>query len=240
MQPLITLSFIASAVLVLSGCTAKLTEPEITFTPPKYVEEMPSREEENSFAARGSLFGQGDSPLFSDHKAMHVNDIVTVVISEQASSSNKADKALSEEDDSKLKAGVFTAGPNANSALSNVISKLNGGVDIGFEGSSSSSYTGSGSATKNATFTTTVSSRIVKVMSNGNYFIVGRREIMIDDQKQIMQLSGVIRPYDIDQNNQINSAKISDAKIMYANEGDVDRSINRGWGSKLVEAVWPF
>jgi flagellar L-ring protein FlgH len=77
-------------------------------------------------------------------------------------------------------------------------------------------------------------------MSNGNYFIIGRREIMVDDQKQIMQLSGVIRPYDIDQNNQINSAKISDAKILYANEGDVDRSVNRGWGSKLVEAVWPF
>jgi len=52
-------------------------------------------------------------------------------------------------------------------------------------------------ATKNASFTTTVSARIVKVMVNGNYFIVGRREIMVDDQKQIMQLSGVIRPYDI-------------------------------------------
>ena len=58
-------SFI-TAVLLFSGCTARLTEPEMTFTPPKYVEEMPSREEESSFASRGSLFGQGDSPLFSD------------------------------------------------------------------------------------------------------------------------------------------------------------------------------
>jgi len=63
---------------------------------------------------------------------------------------------------------------------------------------------------------------------------------MVDDQKQIMQLSGVIRPYDIDQNNQISSAKISDAKIMYANEGDIDRSVNQGWGSKMVQAIWPF
>lgn len=240
MRNLLPLSLIVSSMLLLSGCTARLTEPEITFTPPKYVEEMPSREEENSFVARGSLFGQGDSPLFSDHKAMHVNDIVTVVISEQASSSNKADKALSEKDALGLNGGVFAGGANANSTVNDVVSKLNGGANIGFTGGSTSSYAGSGSATKNATFTTTVSSRIVKVMSNGNYFIVGRREIMIDDQKQIMQLSGVIRPYDIDQNNQINSAKISDAKILYANEGDVDRSINRGWGSKLVEAVWPF
>jgi flagellar L-ring protein FlgH len=230
---------VLAASLLLNGCTAKLTEPEITFTPPQYVEEMPSREEESSFTSQGSLFGQGDSPLFSDHKAMHVNDIVTVVISETATSSNKASKALSEADALGLGGGAFTS-VGQNSAVNAAVGKLNGVANIGFTGGSTSSYSGSGAATKNASFTTTVSARIVKVMSNGNYFIVGRREIMVDDQKQVMQLSGVIRPYDIDQNNQINSAKVSDAKILYANEGDVDRSVNRGWGSKIIESIWPF
>jgi flagellar L-ring protein precursor FlgH len=231
---------VLAASLLLSGCTAKLTEPEISFTPPKYVEEMPSREEESSFSASGSLFGQGDAPLFSDHKAMHVNDIVTVVISEKATSSSKANKALSEADKLGLNGGVFTGGANANSTINSAVSTLNGLSNIGVTAGSTSNYAGSGSATKDASFTTTVSARIVKVMSNGNYFIVGRREIMVDDQKQVMQLSGVIRPYDIDQNNQINSAKMSDAKILYANEGDVDRAINQGWASKMVQAVWPF
>jgi len=238
MRNLFYLSVMAASVL-FSGCTARLTEPEITFAPPKYVEEMPSREEENSFSARGSLFGQGDSPLFSDHKAMHVNDIVTVVISEKATSSNKANKALNEADTLGLNGGVF-ANPGGNSVVGKAVGTLNELGNIGFSAGSSSNYAGSGSATKDASFSTTVSARIVKVMANGNYFITGRREIMVDDQKQIMQLSGVIRPYDIDQNNQINSAKISDAKILYANEGDVDRSTNQGWGSKMVNAVWPF
>ena len=230
---------VLAGTLLFSGCTARLTEPEISFAPPKYVEEMPSREEENAFTARGSLFGQGDSPLFSDHKAMHVNDIVTVVISEKASSSNKANKALNEADNLALNGGIF-ANAGGNSLVSKAVGKLNGVANIGFSSGSTSDYAGSGSATKDASFTTTVSARIVKVMANGNYFITGRREIMVDDQKQIMQLSGVIRPYDIDQSNQIDSAKISDAKILYANEGDIDRSINQGWGSKMVQAVWPF
>ncbi|MDP3464949.1 MAG: flagellar basal body L-ring protein FlgH [Sulfuricurvum sp.] len=230
---------ISLASLLLGGCTAKLTEPEMAFTPPQYVEEMPSREEENAFTAQGSLFGQGDSPLFSDHKAMHVNDIVTVVISEKATSSSKANKALTEADTLGLNGGVF-ASAGGNTAVGSAVSKLNGLSNIGFTAGSTSDYAGSGSATKDASFTTTVSARIVKVMANGNYFITGRREIMVDNQKQIMQLSGVIRPYDIDQNNQISSAKISDAKILYANEGDVDRSVNQGWGSKIVQAVWPF
>ena len=230
---------IVSASLLLSGCTARITEPEIAFTPPKYVEEMPSREEENTFVAKGSLFGQGDSPLFSDHKAMHVNDIVTVVISETVKSSNTASKALTEADTLGLNGGLFST-TGQNSAVNSAVNKLNGLSNIGFSAGSSSDYSGSGSSTKDASFTTTVSARIVKVMANGNYFITGRREIMVDDQKQIMQLSGVIRPYDIDQNNQINSSKISDAKILYANEGDIDRSVNQGWGSKIVGAVWPF
>jgi len=230
---------VLAASLLLSGCTAKLTDPEMTFTPPKYAEEMPSREDDMMSTSQGSMFGQGDNPLFSDHKAMRVNDLVTVVIVEKTSSSNKADKALTENDTSALGGGVFaTAGGNA--AVDSAINRINGLTNVGFTAGSTSNYAGSGSASKDASFTTTVAARVVKVLANGNYFIVGRREIMVDGQKQIMQISGVIRLYDIDQFNQVNSSKMSDAKIMYANEGDVDRATNQGWGTKMIQAVWPF
>jgi len=229
------------AIFFLSGCTANLTDPEIEFSPPKYVEQMPAREGQKDFVSSGSIFGQGDNPLFSDRKAMNVDDIVTVVISETAKSSNVGSKALSSTDTSDLGGGLFSStGAGINGSTQNQIDNVNGFSNIGFKSNSTSSYNGSGSATKNASFTTTISARIVKVLKNGNYFISGKREILIDDQKQIVQLSGVIRPYDIDQFNNINSSSISDAKILYKNEGDVDRSTEQGWGTKIVQAVWPF
>ncbi len=227
------------AILFLSGCTANLTEPDIDFKPPKYVEEMPPKQDQKDYASEGSIFGKGDNPLFSDHKAMHVNDIVTIVISEAAKSSNTGTKALSKSDTSNLGGGVFAAN-GANPAVSAYANKLNGLTNIGFTGSSTSSYAGSGASTKDATFTTTVSARVVKVLENGNYFISGRREILIDDQKQIIQVSGVIRPYDISQNNQISSSQMSDAKILYKSEGDIDRATNQGWGTKIIQSIWPF
>ncbi len=232
-------------VWLLSGCTSKLTEPKIAFTPPEYVEEMPSREPENDFAQTGSIFGKGDNPLFSDHKAMHVNDIVTVVITESASSSNQAQKSLAENDTSALGGGLFSnnnvAGtPAFNNAVNSWTNKANGLTNVGFSNSSSSAYTGQGSYSKDASFSTTVSARIVKVLKNGNYYISGRREILVDEEKQIIQISGVIRPYDIDQNNRIYSAQMSDAKILYQSEGDLDRATKQGWGTKIVQAVWPF
>ncbi|MDF1884363.1 flagellar basal body L-ring protein FlgH [Sulfurimonas sp. SAG-AH-194-C21] len=241
---LTTLTFIF-AILTLSGCTAGLTEPEIDFEPPKYVEQMPAREDKKDFASTGSIFGQGDNPLFSDHKAMNLNDIVTVIISETARSSNVGAKQLSESDTSTLGGGVFTTGgattgTGANGMLSNALGSVNGYTNAGFNTSSEMNYNGQGSATKDASFTTTISARVVKILQNGNYFISGKREILIDDQKQIIQISGVIRPYDIDQNNNINSSQMSEAKILYKTEGDVERATKQGWGTKAIQAVWPF
>lgn len=237
---IITTLTLLFAILSLSGCTAGLTEPEINFEPPKYVEQMPAREEKKDFASTGSLFGQGDNPLFSDHKAMHVNDIVTVVISETAKSSSSGAKKLSQSDTSALGGGITSTAGAANGVVQSGITGINGYTDVGFKSNSTSSYQGQGSATKDASFTTTVSARVVKILQNGNYFISGKREILIDEQKQIVQISGVIRPYDIDQYNKVNSSQISEAKILYKTEGDVDRATKQGWGTKAIQAVWPF
>ena len=229
----------ASTILLMSACSTNLMDPEIDFEPPVYVEQMPARETEQDFVSTGSIFGQGDSPLFSDHKAMHVNDIVTVVISETAKSSSTAAKQLSESDTTSLGGGLFAAS-GASGPVAAAAGYANGLTNIGFEGASTSSFKGAGSATKDAAFTTTVSARIVKILQNGNYFVSGKREILIDKQKQVIQISGVIRPYDIDQYNSINSAKMSDAKILYKTQGDVESATDQGWGTKAVKAIWPF
>lgn len=226
-------------ILAFTGCTADLSKPEISFKPPSYVEEMPSREDKQDFVSTGSIFGQGDNPLFSDHKAMHVNDIVRVVISETSSSSSSGSKDLSKDDATKL-GGLTFATTGGNGAVASRVSSLNGLSQIGVTGASSHEFSGSGKATKDASFTTTVSARIVKVLANGNYFISGKREILVDEQKQIIQISGVIRPYDIDQYNKIDSVQMSDAKILYKTQGDIDRATEQGWGTSIIQAIWPF
>ncbi len=228
------------AILFLSGCTANLTDPEIDFEPPAYVEQMPSREDKKDFVSTGSVFGQGENPLFSDHKAMNVYDIVTVIISETAKSSSTGSKKLSESNRIEYLAPTFSYG-DTSKTMNNAVNRMNNVSAIGLSmPTSTSDFNGKGSATKDASFTTTVSARIVKILQNGNYFISGKREILVDEQKQIIQISGVIRPYDIDQNNNINSSQMSDAKILYKTEGDVDRATEQGWATKIIQAVWPF
>ncbi len=227
--------FCALAAAFLSGCLPS-ADPRIDMKPPVYVEQLPAKQVNNQPNA-GSLFGRGDNPLFADRKAMNVNDIVTVVISERANQSSSGKHDTSKNSAISLGGGIFTAG---SAPLSTLATQLNKAGDIGFSAGTKNEFTGAGSSVRAEAFTTTISARIIKVLENGNYFIEGSRELLINGEKQIMQLSGVIRPYDISNANEIDSRYIADAKILYKTEGDVDRATRKPWGTKLMEAIWPF
>lgn len=231
-----------SIVVILSaftGCSTHPVDPGITMKAPAYIEQLPPKEEEGNISPNaGSLFGQGKNPLFSDQKAMNPNDIVTVVISEVTNQSSSGAKSISEDNSDSLGAGVMTA--NSGGVMGTVAKNINKIGNIGFQAGSSNTYTGTGSNTRNESFSTTISARIIKILNNGNYFIEGSRELLINGEKQIIQISGTIRPYDIDQTNTINSIYIADAKILYKTEGEIDRATTKPWGSKFVESLWPF
>jgi flagellar L-ring protein FlgH len=231
----LTCSFMATLFLV--GCSVHPADPKISMQAPVYVDETPSKVNETMPSNQGSLFGQGDNPLFADLKAMHLNDVVTVTISESTIQSSTGKKALTKNSSDALGAGVTTAG---DGILGNVSRQVNTLGNIGFTTGSNSAFTGSGSNTRNESFTTTISARIIKILNNGHYFIEGSRELLINGEKQLIQVSGVIRPYDIDKNNNIDSKYIADAKILYRTEGDIDQTNTKPWGAKFMETIWPF
>ena len=230
---------IIAAVLFFSGCATHPMDPTINMKPPKYVEQMPSLDNDIPQNNPGSLFTNGDN-LFSDTKAMKVNDIVTVVITEEIKQSSQASKKLNEANTDT--GGLFDI--SINGALnwrgnSKNIGKT--GLSLNLPSMNSNrTFQGSGAQQRNESFQTTISARIVKVLKNGNYFIMGSREIYVDGQKQIIQISGVIRPQDISADNTIDSKYISDAKIAYKTEGDLKRYTEQGWFAKFWDAIAPW
>jgi len=220
------------------GCATHPMDPTIDMKPPKYVEEMPSKDNE-IVTNPGSLFANSDN-LFSDTKAKKVNDIVTVIITEQISQSSKSSKKLTESNqdngglfDMSISGGVSLGGRNyplRKTGISLNLPSMN----------SNRAFNGSGAQNRQEKFQTTISARIVKVLKNGNYFIFGKREIFIDGEKQIIELSGVIRPEDIDPNNQIDSKYIADAKIKYVTEGDIKEYTTPNWFEKFWSRIVPW
>ncbi len=243
MQKVVIL-FATLSLFLLTGCTTHQVEPKMSMTPPVYVNQIAQKSlnscRTNCSKNEGSIYSSGGSnALFSDKKAMGINDIVTVVINESTFQSSQGNKKISDTSVHNIGGGVFT-GAQKGGIASDIANGLNAMTDIGFKTNSNSNFNGTGTQSRNEKFTSTISARVVKILENGNYFIDGSRALLLNGTKQMIRITGVIRPYDIDQLNTIDSKYIADAKIHYETQGDIKEATRRPWGSRLVDSVWPF
>ncbi|WP_104749181.1 flagellar basal body L-ring protein FlgH [Helicobacter cynogastricus] len=229
---------LASLLVLLSLLGA--VEPGIKFDPPDYVEEMPSKEFIPEIAKPGSLFGQGERPLFADRRAMKPNDLVTVEIAENASANYSASKNYAN----------TSNGTSTPPRLAYNGTDLNKREQAQFlddrsnysltQPTTNNTFKGGGSQKKSEDLKFTLTARIVKVLENGNYFIYGSKEILVDGEKQVIKLSGVVRPFDISKNNVVQSKYIADAKISYTNLGPLSASNKRKLSNEVLESEFPF
>jgi flagellar L-ring protein precursor FlgH len=207
---------------------------------PEYVRSIPSPIQTDG-QNNGSLFNRGVKPIFGDRKARRVNDLLMIVISENAMSSTTANKSLNDKSDYALGGGLIGAkDTNAPDGLVNALSGLNNLSNIKFDSSSSSSFNGGGSNTRNESFSTTITARIIKVMSNDTYYVRGTRELLINGEHQYVSITGIVRADDISASNTINSTYLSDAKVYYDTKGSIAISSRMSWGAKLLKTIWPF
>ena len=224
--------------IIFIGCSAT-SNPELQFDKPEV--QIP-REMPEARKNKGSLYSVRGTSLFADKKDLQIGDIIQIVINEDLSAKSNNKRELSSNRDNNLGGGVFAAtGANAlGGTIGGAANKLNSNLGIGFGTNSSSSDKGSVKTQLDETFETTVSAIIEETYQNGNYYIKGTKEMLIEGQKQKIIISGVIRPYDISSDNSINSGQIANLKLLYDKDGVESEILETPWGLKFIRSIWPF
>ena len=189
---------------------------------------------------RGTLYSRSGASLFSDKKDLQVGDIVQILISETLTNDSTNDKSTTKSSSTGINGGLFSPATTTTNGTTAKIDRLNGLLGIGLNASSDNSFNGSVSTSIDEEFVTTISAIIEQTYQNGNYFIRGTKQLLINGQKQTIEVSGVIRPYDIEVDNTIKSEKLANLKILYDKEGDETDTLEKPWGSKIIEAISPF
>lgn len=181
----------------------------------------------------GSLWQATSGSLTDDMKARKKGDMLTVVISEQASASKEA--TTSTKRDSSASAGI----PNFMGLETTFIRNW---MDLSklINASTGTKFDGAGSTTRKENLTATITARVVDVLPNGNLRIAGRRNVKVNNEDQIILLEGMVRPKDISRENVVNSSFIADARITYTGKGIVSERQSPGWLMNIVDKVWPF
>jgi len=146
--------------------------------------------------------------LFGDRKALGTDDILTVIISESATAGSKSGTNTSKQNDMSLQ----------GSAGSGLLKFL---PSFAASGGNKVDYTGQAGTSREGSLDAKISARVVKVLDNGNLLIDGSKVVEINDEKEIIKVSGIVRPQDIEANNIVYSYNIADAQITYSGKGVV-------------------
>jgi flagellar L-ring protein precursor FlgH len=181
----------------------------------------------------GSLWQGSGGGLVDDFKARGKGDILTVVISETASASKEATTGTSRASD--VAAGI----PNLMGLEKAGINKY---MDLSklLNASVSSKFNGSGSTTRKENLNATITARVIDVLANGNMLIEGHRNVLVNNEDQIIILTGTVRPRDVTPDNLVNSNLIADARIAYSGKGIISDRQQPGWLMGVIDKVWPF
>ncbi len=191
---------------------------------------------------KGSLYSLKGPSLFADKKDLQVGDIIQVKISESLSSDTNNKREVSADRTNSLGGGLLTAatGNILGGVTENVASKLNPLTGVNFGSTTTTKNDGEVKTSLSESFSTNVSAIIEETYQNGNYYIKGFKEMLIDGQKQSLVLTGVIRPYDITSDNAISSSQIANLKIMYRKDGEEQDVMHVPWGISIIQKFWPF
>lgn len=227
MRNLLSMLLLGSLIGGLTGC-ASLQEPK---PDDPYFAPLPPEPAPRPIIRNGSLFMQSHSnSLYSDNKARHEGDIITVVLREKTQASKKAKTETAK--DSNVSFDPLNIG-GRNASI--------GGNVLQFGSSSSQDFTGDAKADQSNSLVGDISVNVLQVMSNGNLVIRGEKWLTLNTGKEYIRLTGVIRPQDVDVNNTVESTKIANARIEYSGTGAHHGGQSPGWLTRFFSGpLWPF
>ncbi|MFH1537511.1 MAG: flagellar basal body L-ring protein FlgH [bacterium] len=169
-----------------------------------------------------SLWDDHRGNLYSDNKARYVGDLVTILVRESTTATNKGSTGISQKEE--MSSGI------GSGFLSQFLEAF--GIE------SEDKYSGDGSTTSSGVLNTTITAEVVEVLPNGNLIVEARRSMAVNNDTQMMVLSGIIRPKDISRDNMIASTKLSDVQLRYTGKGPIARRQKPGILNKIFD--WIF
>lgn len=209
---------VAILALVGLGCSLPKRHDPTLLTKPRipYVAEVA----EAGPTSEGSLWR--DRSVVADLRARHLNDLVTLRITESTNAISAANLTTGRDGSNALAAPLVM--PHLGSQTTSTTNK----------------FKGTGTTGRSATFTTTITTRIVKVLNNGNLIFEGFRDIQLNNENQRLYVAGILDPNRLDKNNSITSGQVAELRIGYGGDGVVDETLKPGFISRLLNFVWPF
>jgi flagellar L-ring protein FlgH len=229
MKRLIPLLLIAACAFAVSK---KKTKPVAPTPLDLFVGDARARSAEAPPAAPGGIWTPGSrlADAARDLKASQVDDVITVLVVENASAvakgTTKTGRTTSTKNSITQLAGITKAtGPWANLAGINGDTQLNG----------------EGTTSRDVVISTTLTARVSGVLPNGAMLVEATKEVEINTERQLITVRGIVRPADIASDNTVRSDRLGQLEVHVNGKGVVGDAIRRPFFLyRLLLGLLPF
>ena len=183
-----------------------------------------------------SLWRKGSRAFFKDQRASQIGDIVTVTVAvdDQADIENETTRTRTTDEDTDAIALLGYQGA-LNSILPEAVNP-NSLLDI----NSATTNTGTGTIERNESITLQVAAVVTQVLPNGNLVLHGRQEMRVNYEVREIQIAGVIRPQDINNQNTITHQQIAELRVAYGGRGQISDFQQPRYGTQIIDIIFPF
>jgi len=213
--------FLLVLLLVVAGCLpAKEKKPKVQQPSPldQYLKDAMSRAPANTQASIGSLWSPASrlTDLGSDVRASQVDDLVTILVNEQAS-------AVVQGATKTQRQSTLTSNIAAAAGITNPTGTWNNLANV----NTNSQLNGQGATSRSTTLSTTLSARVTHVLPNGYLVVEASKEVDVNSEHQLVIVRGIVRPADLTTANTINSDQIAQMELRIDGKGVVNDAIRR-------------
>jgi flagellar L-ring protein precursor FlgH len=173
--------------------------------------------------------------VYRDFRAWQPMDLLTIVINEISIGRHDADTEV------KSKSEYFAAIENFL-GLEEQTLQWNHPPDLSslIKAQTKDDFKGEGQTNRQAQLTARMSAVVAEVLPSGLLRIEGEKIISVNNEEQVMVISGLVRPRDITSDNEVLSTKIAQMRIDYYGKGTVGEAQYGGWLGRVLRIIWPF
>lgn len=167
-------------------------------------------------------------------RTIQPHDLVTIIVREDKTSIS--DSRLQSEKSWELETRLREWFRITNGRLVANVPQGEPGIDFEMD----NSYEGQGRSNRIDQLTTRITAEVIDVKPNGVLTIQARKAIELDEDIQIITLTGQIRTDDINANNQVLSTQIANSNISVRHTGPARDASRRGWLMRAFDLLRPF
>jgi len=207
------------ALAAAAGCqTAKPTKPDdgLAWTQ----EKLPP-------ATDGAIYQSGRELVLAENPvAHHIGDIVTIVLNE-ATAAQKSATTTTAKANTLTMPGTTLINKNVPWLTNNI--------------NNASKFNGEGASAQSNSLTGYLTCTVLKVLPNGNLYVAGEKQIALNQGKEFVRVTGVVRPIDLAADNSVPSYRVASAHITYDGKGAIADANAQSWLSRFFNSPWvPF